>query len=222
MSRKFDRVGEAGLQFYGKVTASMSHELKNVLAIIKENAGLLNDFTCMAEEGGMPVDLEMVKRVTEKIAKQTRRADGIVTRLNRFGHSIDESSKSVDLWDLLEFVVALSGRFASMRGVTLERKPPASRVTVTTVPFFLQNLVWLCLDFAMGLAGTGKTVGLIVEETKNGARIKFTHLEDLAKVPPDTFPAQRAKVLLGALNSELAVDVEAQEIVLTLPESIGW
>ncbi len=31
------------LVFFGKVNASISHELKNILAIISEAAGLLND-----------------------------------------------------------------------------------------------------------------------------------------------------------------------------------
>jgi hypothetical protein len=43
MSAKLEIVAETGLQFFGKMTASISHEIKNVLAIINENAGLLED-----------------------------------------------------------------------------------------------------------------------------------------------------------------------------------
>ena len=32
-------VGQSGLTYFGRTTASISHELKNALAIIKENAG---------------------------------------------------------------------------------------------------------------------------------------------------------------------------------------
>ena len=51
MSAKLEIVTESGLQFFGKMTASISHEIKNVLAIINENAGLLEDLALMADRG---------------------------------------------------------------------------------------------------------------------------------------------------------------------------
>ena len=35
MSWKGDMIGETGLQFYGKTAASLSHEMKNALAVIR-------------------------------------------------------------------------------------------------------------------------------------------------------------------------------------------
>ena len=40
--------GYDSLAFFGKVSASISHELKNVMAIISETAGLLGDLSAMA------------------------------------------------------------------------------------------------------------------------------------------------------------------------------
>ena len=34
-----------GLRFFGKVNASISHEIRNALAVINENAGLIKDLT---------------------------------------------------------------------------------------------------------------------------------------------------------------------------------
>jgi len=59
MSHRCDIVGETGLQFYGKICASLSHEIKNALAIINEDAGLLNDFAALADQG-RPLDPERV------------------------------------------------------------------------------------------------------------------------------------------------------------------
>ena len=39
------------LQFFGAVGAPISHEMKNVLAILNESAGLLGDFSRMAATG---------------------------------------------------------------------------------------------------------------------------------------------------------------------------
>jgi len=219
MSWKCDVIGETGLQFYGKTVASLSHEIKNALAIINENAGLLKDFTLMSKEG-LPIDPERLMSVAEKVMTQVRRADGIVANMNRLAHSVDESLKEVDLGEILEFVATLSRRLASMRGVTLEPTRVTSPVMITTNPFFLQNLVSLCLDFAMDAAGEGKTVGLMAEETENGARVTFMGVGGLAEVPADTFPANRAKMLLEALRAQLGVDREAGELVLTLSRDI--
>ncbi|MCP3901564.1 MAG: sensor histidine kinase, partial [Desulfobacteraceae bacterium] len=37
--------------FFGKITASITHEIQNVLAIIKENAGLMEDFLLINQSG---------------------------------------------------------------------------------------------------------------------------------------------------------------------------
>ena len=39
------------LRFFGKMNASISHELRNALAVINENAGLIKDLMIMTEKG---------------------------------------------------------------------------------------------------------------------------------------------------------------------------
>ena len=51
MGAKLKTVAETGLQFFGEITASNSHEIKNILAIINENAGLLEDLALMYDRG---------------------------------------------------------------------------------------------------------------------------------------------------------------------------
>ncbi|MDY6850751.1 MAG: sensor histidine kinase [Thermodesulfobacteriota bacterium] len=202
------------------MTASISHEIKNVLAIINETAGLLEDTTLMAEKG-KPVDPERIKTLAGKIMNQVQRADGVVKNMNKFAHGIDETFKVVDIGKTLEFVAALAARFASMRGVVLETELPARPVTINTSPFVLQNLIWLCLDFAMDAAGEGKIVTLIAEETKDGPRIRFTRLQGLSEAPGDMFPSEQEKALLGLLQAELSADLGAGVILLSLSKDPG-
>ncbi|MDY6951271.1 MAG: histidine kinase [Thermodesulfobacteriota bacterium] len=215
MSGKGDIIGQTGLQFYGKTAASLSHEIKNALAIMNENAGLMEDFMAMSE-GGAPIDPGRLKSLAGKVIKQIRRADGIVATMNRFAHSVDESVTDVDLYELLEFVATLSRRLASMGGVTLEPRRGHSPVTITTSPFFLQNLVSLCLDFAVGAAGSGKTIGLAAEKAAEGALVRFTGVEGVAELPAGAFPGEPEKRLLEALRGQMTVDTEAGELLLTL------
>jgi signal transduction histidine kinase len=219
MSSDWELIGKAGLVFFGKMVASISHEIKNVLAITNENAGLLEDITLMAEKG-MPMDQEKLKTLAGRIKKQIRRADGIVKNMNKFAHSVDESLMSVDLGELLQSVAALSGRFASMRGVTLELESMEISPRITTNPFLLENLAWLCMDFAMEMAGRGKTVRLITEKTENGGRIRFTQLEALGEVPAEKFPGEVEKALLEALKAQITKDLKAGELALSLSKNI--
>jgi C4-dicarboxylate-specific signal transduction histidine kinase len=220
MSLNWEVICETGLQFFGKMSASVSHEMKNVMAIINENAGLLDDLTVMAEKG-VPLDPQRLKTQADRIMKQIRRGDEIVKGMNRFAHSVDERLRQTDLSDTLALMCTLSGRFASMRGVTLELEPPSTQVPIITNPFFLENLIWLCLDFAMGCAGAGKAVLLKVEKMEGGARIWFSKLRDLAKSEAVSFPGERETALLQALEAELVIHKEKGELSLTFPLQAG-
>ena len=140
MTHRLEIIGETGLQFFGKMSASISHEIKNVMAIINESAGLMEDLTVLAEKG-MPVDPQRLKTHAGKIMTQIRRADQIIKNMNRFAHSVDEGVKSIDLGETLALVTALSERFATMRGITLDLKTPSKGITLRTNPFFLINLI---------------------------------------------------------------------------------
>lgn len=214
-----ETIGEIGLRFFGKMTASISHEINNVLAIINENAGILEDFTLMAKKG-MPLDPEKISNVSKRMLKQIRRADGIIKRMNGFSHSTDESVKRIDLGKILELVADLSDRFASNKGVTLSIQPSKDSVAVTTRPFFLENLIWLCLDFAMDAVDDAKSIKLAVEGDENSAVIKFTQLKGLDVHPLGNFPGKEEKKLLEALEAELKIDLTAGNIILILPEKI--
>lgn len=216
MNNQWDIIGGEGLQFFGKMSASISHEIKNVLAIINENTGLIEDYTIMTEKGAH-FDPGKFKSLAEKIGTQIRRADEIVKNMNAFAHSIDEPAKSIDLSDFLEFSQALFVRFAVMRGIRLESELTESALMINTSPFFLLNLTWLCLDFAMDAAGSGKAVGLSARKRDIGAQIGFTGLKALGEALSGEFPGEKEKPLLELLKAEIEIDQERGEIMLNLP-----
>ena len=218
MGLQWDIIGEAGLQYFGKMSASISHELKNSLAIINEQAGLLEDFSLLAEKG-RPIDPERMKGLAGKIIQQVRRADGIIKNMNRFAHSVDAPVKNVDLSEFLGFVVALSARLAALRGVTLVSVTQENPVEIATNPFILKNLLWLCLDFAMNWTGEEKNIRLTAEKAGSGARLRITQIRGLTKEATDGFPTEQEKALLDILKAEIAAHAESGEIVITLSPS---
>jgi C4-dicarboxylate-specific signal transduction histidine kinase len=215
MKGNWEVLGEAGLQFFGKMSASISHEIKNALAIINESAGLLEDLSLRAEKG-IPVEPERLKKQTSSILKQVRRTDGIIQNMNKFAHSIDEPLKTLDVTQTVTLMNNLSSRFAAMRGVVVAYQVPSTPMMIRTNPFFLENLLWLCLDFAMNAAGTGKTINLLLEKAEGGVRVRFVPLERISATNGRELSEERMKALLAALQAELNIDEGKHELSLSI------
>ncbi|MFH2099446.1 MAG: hypothetical protein ABIJ95_08055 [Pseudomonadota bacterium] len=154
--------GDGGLEFFGGITASVSHELKNSLAVINEISGLMADLTAMAVRKGQTPDLERFGSLASRIGDQVSRADRIIKRLNRFSHTVDEQARMLDLGDAALFLCALCGRFADQRVVTLEVEAPETPVFVETSAFAFLLVGFLFLDHAMTQAGNGGRVNLTI------------------------------------------------------------
>jgi len=153
--------------------------------------------------------------VSGKVIKQVRRGDEIIRGLNSFAHSADESVCNIDLCEAIKLVASLSGRLAMMREITFELNCDTAPVVVNTSPFLLETLVWFFLDFAMDAAGNEKRVGISAERLNNQAIVRFSGLKGLAGMEPHSVPGDREKALLAALNATSAVDIAAEEIVIS-------
>ena len=214
---QWEIIAREGFQFFGKMSASVSHEIKNALAIINESAGLLEDFTLLAERG-RPIDPERLKLLAQSVMKQVHRADGLVKNMNRFAHSADDPMKSIDLGEMLELVVSLAQRLAAMREARLDLVLPDHPVMVATDLFLLENIIWSCLNFL--LAGNHKVVQLIPETTGAGARIRLVGQFGFQADSAQTFPSEREKALLEALRAELRMEPQAGEMILLLQKNL--
>ncbi|MFH1077516.1 MAG: hypothetical protein V1753_11935 [Pseudomonadota bacterium] len=209
---------DAGIKFYGKMIASLSHEIKNVLATINEHAGLLHDLSAMSQEEGSAIDPARVRISAEKIIKQVARGDSIVKTMNRFAHSADQSQQSIDLKDIISFMSVLCQRLFFIKGVTLEVAPIAGSAIIETNLFYLQNLIWLCMDFVIATAGEDKKVRLVVDKAETGIDLRFVQLKRLDNSAGYPFPCEHEQAILDFLDAELSVNKESGEIVVSLKE----
>jgi signal transduction histidine kinase len=219
MATGSDEVEVAGIQFFGKMSASISHEIKNVLAVINENAGLLEDICFMADRG-KPGDIARLKKIAGDVKDQVRRADRIVTAMSRFAHSADEPSTETDLGELTALLGLLAMRFAAMRGVEIKTLAPSDPVLVTTFPFGLLNLLWTCLDCAMTAAGSGKMVEIVAAKTTEGGLVRFRRLEQLSAASIADIALGRLSALPHALNATIAADETKTELIVRLPKAL--
>ena len=107
------------MQFFGQMSASATHEIKNTLAIINESAGLLEDLTMMAERKP-PLSLTRVNDISQRVKKQVERTDLVVRKLNRFSHSVDREIQIIDLEETTCFVLNLASRLIEMQETTIK------------------------------------------------------------------------------------------------------
>jgi C4-dicarboxylate-specific signal transduction histidine kinase len=154
---------EKSIQFNGRITAALSHDINNVVSIISEVAGLLADLAVMAESG-RPVDPVRLRTQSERISGQIERGRRIIKHMNRFGHSIDEPERGCDLNEAMDNVVGLSQRFARLKKKTIELKPAAGPVMVSAHPFFIRQLVFFLLDLILEADAASETIVMEVLE----------------------------------------------------------
>jgi len=202
-------IGDCGLHCFGSISASISHELKNALAIINENAGLLEDLSLMAEKG-RPLDPVRLKSLAANISKQIQRADGIIRNMNRFAHSADEPVNCIDLGETLALTVALCSRLAAMKSVTLNFIPPRTPFFVTTRLFYIENLIWLCLKEIFERAGAEKEITIALRSQPEGAAVIFS--------PVDAPVTEGSTMnLLDYLKATQSTDPQHRELIIMIP-----
>lgn len=147
--------------FLGRITAAFTHEMKNVLAIIKESAGLMEDLFFLGQEVPFPHRDRLIRCLTT-IQAQTKRGVELSGRLNRFAHSPDEAVATVDLNAMLEQIVLLSERFARLKGIALSLNPHEAALNVLVSPMGLQMVLFECLERCWESMGPGGNVNVSV------------------------------------------------------------
>ncbi|MBG0789725.1 MAG: HAMP domain-containing histidine kinase [Desulfovibrionaceae bacterium] len=161
-----------GLQFFGRVSASVSHEIKNVFAVINEAAGLIGDLTTMAERG-MPIKPERLKRASDAIQGQIRRGDAIVKNMNAFAHSTDEDVREVNLGEILQLTLALTTRLADMKQIRLIAGH-CEPVSLKANPFDLMRLLHSSIAAALDSLSAGDSLVVGVEPAGHGASFSLS------------------------------------------------
>lgn len=152
------------LCYFGQMTASATHELKNCLAIINEHAGLLKDLTTFSRNSADPV-YKKFEKISEKTVIQVKRADTILANLNRFAHSADsDKSQTLDLNDIISFVLKISGRLIEIKCVNIHFIPLAEPVIIDANPFVLQMIIWRSIEKLIEKMNGSRTAVILLEK----------------------------------------------------------
>lgn len=160
------------LAFFGAVTASVSHELNNVIAIINELTGLLDDMRYGAEQG-QPIGPERLENLHERLDRQVKRGEKIIKRLNKFAHSTDQPIIEFDLNLVLGNLVDLTQRLADMKMVKLVYNPEETPLQYTGNPFELQHIIFRCIRLLLDSSEKDSSISLIIEKANGNYSLEM-------------------------------------------------
>jgi signal transduction histidine kinase len=159
--------------FLSKVTASATHELRNVLAIIKESSGLMGDMVQICTAGGS-LDPERIGRTVDRVDTQVRRGANLLTGLNRLAHCLDVEKGILDLREEVDLAVFMSRRKARNRRQEVEVTGSEANLQVSVSPIHLQMALYAVLEvFIEGLPERASISVSVAPETA-GTSVTFS------------------------------------------------
>ena len=208
-------IQETGLQFFGKLSAAVTHDLKNVLSIINEKTGLLEDFCHMAQRG-MAVDMERIGSVAVQVKGQVERADQIIRCFNRFAHGTDHPIAPTDVGESVATLVQLAQRLLAQLGVAVEVRPTETPLVMTSRPLIVQELIWAGVQWVAAHRGDRKNVSIALEHVGQGARVSIGPVaQSPSKGATEDFLAATQE-MQKALGADISVDADADMLRIQL------
>ena len=190
---------ENSLAFFGAITASVSHEMNNILSIIDQTNGLLDDLLYSSSQG-KDIPEERLRRIADSIANQTQRGVRIIKRLNTFAHSVDDPMREFDAVNLIDNFTRLAQRLASLKKVELVTESLGREVKVKTSPFLLQQALFLLIQRALSCSDEGDTVEIntLIEESEVIIEVEGSVFDDQY----DIWDASYMKKIVDLIGAE--------------------
>ncbi|NLW81943.1 MAG: hypothetical protein GXY42_09770 [Desulfovibrionales bacterium] len=175
-----DIAGEA--RFMGAVTALTMHEMQNILAIIRESAGLMGDILKVNAR----VDFKHrpnMERTLEHITTHVERGKGLLEATSRLAHSPDDDMlDSCDLAVHARVVALLSERLVRLKGASVNFTPVPAPLPVAVGALRVLMIGYQSVQWAVG---SGTKDGHVKVELEPGQDFHIMTVVPPQGVTPD-------------------------------------
>jgi len=177
---------DRGAAFVAQVTAGTTHEIRNVLAIVKESAGLIEDLLYAFNKRGS-LDQDKLIRSLGRIDTGIARGTEILSNLNRFAHSLDRGEDTVDLNQEIQQVASLCQFRARRKRHVLQVQPGGESLPVVIDSFRLQMSLFAAAGCCLEQLPEGSTVSISTDRRDGRPTVEFVgHGGDEAPLPAPT------------------------------------
>lgn len=214
-----DEPGRPDLEFFGKLTAGTTHELNNVMSIIEQVIGLLEDQLTAARDGAA-LDSDKLWTVNDRILKQLQRGTNLLFNLNRFAHTVDRGSKQTPLEEYLDMLSALTQRFANLARVQFSvYNTTSGLVFFYQDPFTLLEAPFQILMNAFEVAERDEEINLSARSGENDVTLEIAG-PALGRIDLRGERYQRASELVEQLNGTMLFNKSNGAAEMNLPARI--
>ncbi len=193
-------------QAMGAMTTMTTHELQNILAIIRESAGLMGDIL----EVNANVALKHRPKLDEAlghITTQVDRAKSLLEAMNRIGHAPDAAQQeSCDLGLHTRALVQLCGRPARLKELSLQFSPPSQPLPIHASALQVVAEGFTVLRAAIEVCPSGSVLEIALHPGPQAHSLMLA----LPTPPP-------ASSLLSALANAGRIQLQGTTIQLSFP-----
>ena len=161
------------IALWGKITAGITHEMKNVLAIINESNGLIGDIMKAGKKAPVKYQDKIILAL-EKVSRQVNRGVEISNSLNKFAHSTDHTLASVNIDEVMSQAIFLVKRFAGQKQVELEMVKSERDINLYTDSFRLILTLTGIIYTILEKTGEVEKISLKPEAQEGFAKFEIT------------------------------------------------
>jgi signal transduction histidine kinase len=157
--------------YMGRITAALTHEMRNVLATMRESGGLLEDVLMMHKED-FP-RREIFEKSLGRIGTQAKRGMDICAALSRLAHSPDTPVATLNAAEWLDYFVFICSRFARLKEISLAHGMTPAGISFSTDPVQFQMVLFHVMDALFGVLPAASSVTLTGEAAGSGLTVRF-------------------------------------------------
>lgn len=197
-------------RFMGTVTALSMHEMQNILAIIRESAGLMGDILKVNARVEFKHRPNM-ERTLEHIASHVDRGKGLLEATSRLAHSPDDDLlDGCDLAVYTRTVALLSERLVRLRGAAVEFTPAKAAMPVAVGALRVLMVGYKAVQWAVG---AGVKEGVVRMDLEGGQDYHVLNI-----LPPrEAHPNPSEVTMLASLLEEGRVEWDGTRLHLFFP-----
>jgi light-regulated signal transduction histidine kinase (bacteriophytochrome) len=203
-----------GLSFFGTTNRLISHELKNILAIISETLGLIDELIELSDTG-LKLEPGKLRSLSKSILEEIDRANSLVKNMNTFAHNVDEFIDEVDVNQAIDLIIKISRLNSSSRNTEILFNEK-DQVILKTSPFFLSSLLHHAIDFAILCTGPKKKIAISIVPGADEVKIVISGLADIK----GAFTTPKAMALAKAISAKISLETKSGELYIELPKKI--